>query len=117
MPDEKSKMKARDLLSHINYCWKYLNTSGGRTVEYARNCITSLNLFVHNLVVLFNDILDSFAEGNEFLQRYVICLKSIELNKHIVSEIEKGGKNSLKKFWVALTCWIRREKKERKNKK
>ena len=75
-----------------------MNTSGGRTIEYARNCITSLNLFVHNLVVLFNDILDSFAEGNEFLQRYVICLKSIELNKQKDSELEKGGKNSLKKF-------------------
>ena len=44
-------------------------------------CIILLNLFVHNYVVLFNDILDSFAEGNEFLQRYVICIKSIELNK------------------------------------
>ena len=61
--------------------YKYLNSPEGRTVEYARNCITSLNLFVHNLVVLFNKILDSFAEGNEFLQMYVICLKSIELNK------------------------------------
>ena len=91
-------MKARDLLSHINYYWKQLNTSGGRTVEHARNCITSLNFFVHNLVVLFNKILDSFAEGNEFLQRYVICLKSIELNKQKVTELEKGGKNSLKKF-------------------
>ena len=91
-------MKARDLLSHINYYWKQLNTSGGRIVEHARNCITSLNFFVHNLVVLFNKILDSFAEGNEFLQRYVICLKSIKLNKEKVSELENGGKNPLKKF-------------------
>ena len=68
---------------------------------------------MHNLVVLFNKILDSFAEGNEFLQRCVICLKSIELNKGKVNEIEKGGKDSLKKFWVALACWIRREKKEK----
>ena len=87
-----------------------MNTSGGKTVEYALNCITSLNLFVHNLVVILNKILDSFAEGNEFLQRYVICLKSIELNKQKVNKLEKGGKNSLKKFWVV--CWIRREKKE-----
>jgi len=29
----------------------------------------------------------------------------------IVNELEKGGKNSLKKFKVA--CWIRREKKEK----
>ena len=91
-------MKARDLLSHINYYWKQLNTSGDRTVEYVRNSITSLNLFVHNLVVLFNKILDSFAEGNEFLQMYVICLKSIELNKEIVNELEKGGKNSRLEF-------------------
>ena len=41
---------------------------------------------------------NTFMEGNEFLQRYVICLKSIELNKQKVSELEKGGKNSLKKF-------------------
>ena len=93
-----------------------MNTSGGRTVEYAHNCITSLYLFVHNLVVLFNDILD-FAEGNEYLQRYVICLKPIELNKEKVNEIEKGGKNSLKKFWVALACWIRREKKEKEKRR
>ena len=65
-------------------------------MEYARNCIASLNLFVHNLVVLFNDILDSFAEGNEFLQRYIVCLKSIELNKEKVNELEKGGKTSLR---------------------
>ena len=44
-----------------------------------------MDLFVHNLVVLFNVIMDSFAEGNEFLQRYVICLKSIELNKEKVN--------------------------------
>ena len=29
---------------------------------------------------------------------YVVCLKSIKLNKEKVNEIEKGGKNSLKKF-------------------
>ena len=58
-----------------------MNTSEGRTVEYARNCITSLNLFVYDLIVLFNKILDSFAEGNEFLQRYVAYLKSIRLNE------------------------------------
>ena len=53
---------------------------------------------MHNLVVLFNKILDSFAEGNELLLKYVICLKSIELNKQKVNELEKGGKNSPKKF-------------------
>ena len=70
-----------------------MNTSEGRPVEHARNCITSLNLFVHNLVVFLNKILDSFAEGNEFLQRYVICLKSIRLNKKKVNEIENKGIN------------------------
>ena len=34
------------------------------------------------------------------------------MNKEKVNELEKGGKNSLKKFWVALACWIRWEKKE-----
>ena len=72
---------------------------------------------MHNYVVLFNDILDSFAEGNEFLQRYVICIKSIELNKEKVNEIEKGGKNSHLEFWMALACWIRWEKKEIKIKR
>ena len=57
----------KDLLFFIADKYKYLNTSEGRTVEYAHNCIISLNLFVYNFVVLFNDILDSFAEGNEFL--------------------------------------------------
>ena len=57
--------------------------------------------------------MDSFAEGNEFLQRYVICLKSIELNKEKDTELEKGGKNSLKKFLVALACEIRQGKKKK----
>ena len=86
-----------------------MNTSGGRTVEYARNCITSLNLFVHNLVVLFNKILDYFAEGNEFLQRYVICLKSIRLNKKKVNEIENKGinwKGNMKSEIMDIILWI-----------
>ena len=47
-------------------------------------------------MVLFNKILDSFAEGNEFLQKYVVCLKSIELNKQKISELEKGGRTPLR---------------------
>ena len=65
---------------------------------------------------MFNKILDSFAEGNELLLKYVICITSIRVNtdkvneitktvswwnnKGIVNEIEEGSKSDFYIFYI-----------------